>query len=209
MVRLSMRLAMGLFACTFFSGCVGMGCFPGTCGSCGPAAFNCDNCDGYGRPLARGPVRRVGAALSCGSGCGEMYVDEWRNYPPNPCDPCESIGGCRPILGGLRNLFGYRTHECETCYGDGGLLKSLGPGCMQGGGCAAGCAEPACGVDAYYPTGGGGCSSCGVSNRLSPRATIVGSNSIANGSARTANAANGVRPALRSTQAAAAAGQTR
>ena len=203
MVRLSISLTIGFFACTFLSGCVGLGCFPGTCGSCGPTGFDCNNCDGYGRPLAVGPLRRVGAALSCGSGCGEMYVDEWRNCPPNPCDPCESIGGCRPMLSGLRNLLGYRTHDCETCYGgDGTFLRAMSPACLPGGGCGSGCAEPACGVDAYYPTGGSGCSSCGLSSRVSQQAPVIGSRVVANGNVRTANAATanaaaGQRPVFR------------
>lgn len=195
MVRISMSLAIGLFACTFLSGCVGMGCFPGSCGSCGATAYDCNNCNGYGRPLARGPLRRAGAALTCGSGCGEVYVDEWRNYPPNPCDPCESIGGCRPMLGAMRNLFGYRTHQCETCYGgDGAFLSALAPGCVTCGGCGTGCAESSCGVDAYYPSGGGGgggCSSCGMANRVSPQSQQLASRPVPNGNVRTANAANG------------------
>ena len=210
MVRISISLAIGLFACTFLSGCVGVGCFPGSCNSCGPTAYDCNNCDGYGRPLAGGPLRRAGAVLSCGSGCGEVYVDEWRNYPPNPCDPCESIGGCRPLLGQLRSLFGYRTHECETCYGgDGPFLSALGPACVPSAGCAVGCADSGCGVDAYYPTGGGGCSSCGLSNHVSPQSQLIGSRSVANGNVRTANAAArnpaaANRPVFRGTPAGSA-----
>ena len=192
MVRLSISLAIGLFACTFLSGCIGMGGFPANCSTCGPTAYDCNNCNGYGRQFVGGPLRHAGAALSCGSGCGEVYLDEWYNCPPNPCDPCESIGGCRPMLGALRNLFGYRTHECETCYGgDGAFLSALGPACVTCGSCDTGCAEASCGVNTYYPSSGSGCSSCGMAGRVSPQSQQLASRPVPNGNVRTANAAYG------------------
>jgi hypothetical protein len=83
-------------------------CDGGGCGSCGCAVGCCP-----GRPLA-GCLTR---ALTCGSGCGDVYWDEWINDPPACCDPCDDYGNwtgnaycpprCRP-LSGLGHLWGYR-----------------------------------------------------------------------------------------------------
>ena len=28
----------------------------------------------------------------CGSGCGELYISDWHNYPPDCQDPCDCHG---------------------------------------------------------------------------------------------------------------------
>ena len=89
----------------------------GDCGDCGVAP--CRN-----RPILRG----LGHLFGCGSGCGEVYYDEWCNDPPACCDPCDSCGnfaggggcGCgwwNP-LAGLANLWGYRYAPMGGCCGE-------------------------------------------------------------------------------------------
>jgi hypothetical protein len=59
-------------------------CGGGGCGLCG------------GRP-GGGPLQFARFRATCGTGCGEMYADEWASDPPDCCDPCDSgdsCGGC-------------------------------------------------------------------------------------------------------------------
>lgn len=66
------------------------GCLLGPHGGCG----TCNSCgDGYvqGTPLHHGPIDSFRAwrrSLSCNSGCGETYWDEWYSTPPDCIDPC-------------------------------------------------------------------------------------------------------------------------
>src|SRR5688500_5331927 len=53
-------------------------CATAPCGGCG----NCDLC-------SLTPLRTLFNAFRCSSGCGEFYVDEWINDPPDKCDPCD------------------------------------------------------------------------------------------------------------------------
>jgi hypothetical protein len=57
--------------------------------------------------------------LTCGSGCGELYWDEWLSDPPDACDPCDNCGNwigpqlpgpsCfHRFLAGSCSLWGYR-----------------------------------------------------------------------------------------------------
>ncbi len=84
-------------------GCCGpMACGPIGCGSmCGM-----NSCDGPVLALGGGcGSGSCGGCGSCQDGCGELYVDEWINTPPE-CDNCDSCGNhhgqscqaCRPIL---------------------------------------------------------------------------------------------------------------
>ncbi len=106
-------------------GAIGGGCGIGSC--CGEPA--CGTI-GYRHPPLLG---RIGAALACGSGCGEVYWGEWINHPPKYCDPCDHHGnwigagscgvGCWHPFQGIRNLWGYRcspagyesTSSCSSC----------------------------------------------------------------------------------------------
>lgn len=72
------------------------------------------------------------AHQACSNGCGEFYVDEWYNHPPQ-CDPCNAcgdyVGGCEhgscgcsepacvPLLHRLSCLWG---------------MRYVGPGCDSG-----------------------------------------------------------------------------
>ncbi len=85
--------------------------------SCAPA---CGPCGGLFAPFR--------SLLSCGSGCGELYVDEWLSDPPACCDPCDDCGthtgpsGCcrwlnYPLHRG--NFWGTRLADagcgCDSC----------------------------------------------------------------------------------------------
>lgn len=70
--------------------------------------------------------RAIHNALTCGAGCGDLYVDEWLSDPPDAHDPCidcarENLAppgcGVRPSVP-LR-LWGTRFHDdgCPTCGG--------------------------------------------------------------------------------------------
>ena len=85
---------------------------------------SCDSACGPQR--SRGLIGCLRKLLTCGSGCGELYVDEWLNDPPDCCDPCDNCGnwigphgschgGPRPLHRG--NLWGQRFAEscCEQC----------------------------------------------------------------------------------------------
>lgn len=103
----------------------------------------CDSCDGVGCEsggcaVGHCPGSHLGScirnALTCGSGCGDVYWGEWISDPPAGADPCDDCGNwtgeayytphCRP-LAGLRYLWGYRfapagcEEGCET-YVDSG-----------------------------------------------------------------------------------------
>ncbi len=77
-------------------------------GCCAPMA--CNDCNG---PIVRGGLvggpldglRQIKRNMTCGSGCGEVYVGEWRSTPPDCQDPCcgdQWTGGAikaRPFCG--------------------------------------------------------------------------------------------------------------
>lgn len=126
-------------------------------GCCGPqcGSISCNDCDGIGygqQPIPQRPLAALrNGSLFCGSGCGEVYVDEWLSTPPDCCDPCSgadwvgessSCGGsacvascwqpgdllrrfCTGLLGG-RNCTGTESSAdcgCDSCPGGGGLLN--------------------------------------------------------------------------------------
>jgi len=88
------------------------------CGSCAGASAACGS-----RYLADCATR----ALTCGSGCGEVYWGEWANDPPACKDPCDDCGNwtgeaygaphCKPLQG-IRHLWGYRYAPagCDVAY---------------------------------------------------------------------------------------------
>ncbi len=125
------------------NGCVTM--HPGACGV-GMAGGECgiDGCGGCASCSPVGPcgghvLGHLNSALTCGSGCGEVYWGEWINHPPTYCDPCDQQGNwtgagacgvgacgasCWHPFQGLRNLWGYRfasagcdsgCSSCSTC----------------------------------------------------------------------------------------------
>lgn len=122
-------------------GCTEGGCDDGSCGV--PACGGCGDC----RSCCPRPFRAFWRMMTCSSGCGEFYWDEWFSDPPDPCDPCDDHGsfsgrGCCPPRWwmGVRGLNGYRcASRCDTSCG----LT-----------CAGGCGEAGCGCgsgDADHP----------------------------------------------------------
>lgn len=152
------------------------GCgLPGPCGSCGPCEPSCGPCEPCGPEVAPcGPAAPCGVCvndpccgdcgppchgcypllgfwrwLTCGSGCGDVYVNEWCSDPPDCCDPCDPCGNfvgpqcCPPRHSRfLQCLFGQPC--CEP------FLPTIG--------FFHGCCPPACGDTMAC---GGGCGDCG------------------------------------------------
>lgn len=125
-------LAGALASRSAISSCDGGGCDSGGCatggcdnGGCGDAACGC----GGGGLGFVGPLARL---ASCRGACGEVYIDEWINHPPQAdncgftCGGCGQCGQCRPLRSVLKQLWGrpYMT-RCST-----GLC---GPSCDDGG----------------------------------------------------------------------------
>jgi hypothetical protein len=88
------------------------------------SASSCAGCEGCDSAPAcgwdRGLLNPLRSLLSCGSGCGEWYVDEWLSDPPDCCDPGDNWGnwvGPQPCCKGhgsplhRRNLWGTRQHH--------------------------------------------------------------------------------------------------
>jgi hypothetical protein len=89
------------------------------CTACGPA------------PRARTAFRhalpdigwKLRNLLTCGSGCGEVYIDEWKSDPPDLVDPCIDYGasmalcGCStaPCAPCCTRAGGYPCGACESC----------------------------------------------------------------------------------------------
>ena len=128
-------------------------------GCCGPrcGVTSCNDCDGIGygeRVIPQRPFDRIrNGSLFCGSGCGEVYVDEWLSGPPECCDPCSgadwvggnSSGGCS---------------ACEVpCWQPGNLLRRLGAGLLGGRNCTGTESSADCGCSNCRGIGllGSGC----------------------------------------------------
>lgn len=109
-------------------------CGPGGCGDgdCGDACGACGPCGFH-------PLRSLFGALGCSSGCGEFYVDEWINDPPDKCDPCDEHGGyvghrpCKPRwFLGVRGLSGRHCGGCDSCCEGGEMMGGHIPGHFDG-----------------------------------------------------------------------------
>ncbi len=102
--------------------CDGSGCADcaktdiGSCdGNCGGTCGRDECC------LFRNLGQKMRSALSCGSGCSDVYWSSWYNDPPDECDPCgcygEFIGPqhCLPrFCNWTRLLWGGRGEDCYT-----------------------------------------------------------------------------------------------
>jgi len=131
----------GMGACAIEPPCCdGGGC--DSCGISGPVGGGCGSCAGGIEPcgmcgtgsclgscaqgflsFARQSIHNV---LTCGSGCGELYIDEWYSDPPDACDPCVDCAraNCAPPGCGFYpsvpwNLWGRRFQggSCQSCEG--------------------------------------------------------------------------------------------
>ena len=118
-------------------------------GCCGPrcGVSSCNDCDGIGygeKTIPLRPFQRLrDGSLFCGSGCGEVYVDEWVSNPPECCDPCQGadwIGPNSNCHNGCRS----------ACWQPGDLVRRLGLGLLGGRNCTGNQSSADCGC------GGGG-----------------------------------------------------
>lgn len=126
----------------------------GGCGTgCGGCETSCGGCGGCGGTLGLGISPWIHKSLTCGRGCGSLYVNEWVNDPPSCCDPCDNCGNyvgpraCNPfgwISDGWHCLWGYRFDGCCD-------------GCADGCGDCGGCSDGGC----------SGCSDCGGGGEIS------------------------------------------
>lgn len=138
---------LAIAAALSFSGCCS---FHAGCSDCGGV--------GTGGHPAYGPVesfRTWRKSLTCGNGCGEVYVDEWCSHPPDCQDPCDfgncgtqlACGGCgqcgicrrpiRPLKTAfhlVQGIYGKRTCAdcggCDPC-GCGGEIIESGCDCCS------------------------------------------------------------------------------
>jgi len=86
------------------------------------------------------PCGALKQCMTCGSGCGEIYCDEWISDPPDYCDPCDPCTGdwigpqwCSPqshCLNFLAFLRGYR-YQGDCC--QPGSCCGHGHGHVEGG----------------------------------------------------------------------------
>ena len=137
--------------------------FPNSCGRCSTGA--CGGFSGMVLPL-------LSSKLACGSGCGDVYWNEWACDPPECCDPCDTYG----CWVGPQNCYKPRfaLSNVATCVGTsvsgaiGSVLNALGCGpcgyisgscdatTIIDSGCGA-CGDASCNDCAYGGVGCGGC----------------------------------------------------
>ena len=127
-------------------------------GCCGPGCgvVSCNDCDGIGYGEQVIPQRPLGrlrnGSLFCGSGCGEVYIDEWASNPPDCRDPCSGAdwvgGSCGSGSCGGGSCGG--SGCVASCWQPGDLLRRFGFALLGGRNCS--------GVES---SAGCGCSSCG------------------------------------------------
>lgn len=109
-----------LAATLSMSGCV--------LGPCGGGGGNCNGCDGAScGSYAVGPLQSFRSwrrGLTCSSGCGEIYYDEWSSTPPDCVDPCPEFAGDGCGRGRLGSRLGGCMDICGC--GDSGCLGGCG-----------------------------------------------------------------------------------
>ncbi len=138
-------------------GCVEGGCggdiYPGTCGA---------KSLGYHGGLSGFCLPLLSTRLACGSGCGDVYWNEWICDPPECCDPCDD-GGCwvgpqySVHPGGVVRGVVHSVKMAAVRVIHLGLYGYRGSAC---GGCAVGCAECST-CDFTDPCACGECLECG------------------------------------------------
>ena len=132
-------------------------------GCCGPrcgGVTSCNDCDGIGygeKVIPQRPFDRLrNGSLFCGSGCGEVYVDEWLSNPPECCDPCDGAD----FIGANSNCHS----SCRAaCWQPGDLLRRMGSGLLGGRYCTGDQSSADCGCGGGCDDGGCSDGSCGGS----------------------------------------------
>jgi hypothetical protein len=133
MYRNALQLGLAVCALVACAGCHGM-CrvYQPSCHHFGwdPVLGSCDACGVCGGACeGHTPSSYTKHMLTCASGCGEIYWDEWLSDPPDACDPCDHCGnfvGPRPcpptfwqsLTLGWCHLWGQRAVTCSDCVGD-------------------------------------------------------------------------------------------
>ena len=173
--------------------CMSVGCCGGLL-PCGPTS--CNDCDGLSyaaQPIPQRPLAAIRSGkIFCGSGCGEVYVDEWLSTPPECSDPCSGgnfvgtgASSCGASSCGVSSC-GVSSCGCAACraiccWQPGNLLrrfarlsKLIGGRCCTGGqssgacgggSCGCGCGLLGCGcLLGGRNCGGGSCGSGGCSS---------------------------------------------
>ena len=159
--------------------CMSVGCCGGLL-PCGPTS--CNDCDGLSyaaQPIPQRPLAAIRSGkIFCGSGCGEVYVDEWLSTPPECSDPCsggnfvgKGASSCGASSCGAPSC-GCAACRAICCWQPGNLLRRFGQ--LLGGRCCTGaqssvdCGGGSCGIGCGCLLGGrncgGGCGggSCGT-----------------------------------------------
>ncbi len=162
------RFILATSACVAL--CVCSGCISGPqcndCSGCGNAGFIAH------RPMDS--VHNMRRSMTCGSGCGETYYDEWTSSPPDCNEPCpEFVGGdC-----------GTGIAACGDCGGQCGVVGGCGIRPVRAvarlvkavygkrfcDGCGYDTGDCCCGETSVYDSyeNGCGCSSCGDGGAVS------------------------------------------
>jgi hypothetical protein len=110
------------------------GCADGSCGGCAGGQCGAGVCGGS-RCCVQ-PLRSFWNLLTCSSGCGEFYFNEWINDPPDRCDPCDDHGSyIGPRSCERQWTLSARMGACICGHDCGGA-------CAAGGSCA--CGEAGC-----------------------------------------------------------------
>lgn len=120
------------------------------CGTCGPGAYVGSCAQGF-LGFARSALHN---SLTCGSGCGDLYIDEWYSDPPDACDPCVDCArdncappGCGSYPSVPWNFWGRRFQggSCQSCESSyvaeyAGPTEVVQPAVQQNpGSCPGGC----------------------------------------------------------------------
>ena len=142
MTRLgSLAILLSAFVVIGSTGCC---CTTGPCGGYADPYVGCHdmgNCDPCGHcchPVASTVGRLLSNIFTCGAGCGECYLGPPCGHTGACCDPCGPMGYYghpRPILNGLKYIFGHPYH-CGYevgCAGCGGGTVTSDCGCHGGG----------------------------------------------------------------------------
>lgn len=114
-------LLTGVLCLLAASGCARQWCVDRAAGPLPHGAEFCSACEGDGCGACLGnPISFIQHRLTCASGCGEFYWDEWFCDPPDCCDPCDEnavwIGprSCPPKPLTYHNLWGIQGN-CQQC----------------------------------------------------------------------------------------------
>ena len=126
-------------------------CGSSSCG--GDAGCGCGSSCGCGGPLDWIFSWKNCADKFCGAGCGDVYWSDWKNHPPDYCDPCDDCG----------NFVGCGSCGCHNWWKDLVFDKLAWFRCDCGG----------CDCVCDRTGGGSSCCGAGVHGGVSSAPTII------------------------------------